>query len=44
MCVMSQTTIEKSTIPDTDNVIEISTIFQTTFVNNNTEFDEIIEN
>lgn len=43
MCIMSQTTIEKSTLPDTKNVIEISTIFQTTFVNNITEFDEIIK-
>ena len=43
---MSKTTIEKSTLPSTDNQIEISTVIQTktTIVNNNTEYDKIDDN
>ena len=38
---MSQTTIEKSTLPNTINEIKVSTTFQTIIVNNNTQYDEI---
>ena len=41
---MSETTIEKSTLQNIDNQIEISTVFQTTIVNNNTKIDKIIDN
>ncbi len=44
MCIVSQTTVIKSTLPNTYNIMELLTIFQTTFVNNITEYDEIIEN
>ncbi len=38
---MSQTTIEKSTLPNTANEIEISTTFQITIVNNNIRYEEL---
>ena len=41
---MSKITIEKSTIPETKNVIEISTTFYTTIVNNNMEYDRVEKN
>ena len=41
---MSETTIEKSTLQNTDNEIEVSTVFQTTIVNNNSKYDKIIDN
>ena len=43
---MSETTIKKSTLPSTDNQMEISTVIQTktTIVNNNTEYDKIDDN
>jgi len=40
---MSKTTIEKSTLQNTDNQLEILTVFQTTIVNNNTKIDKIID-
>lgn len=40
---MSETTLEKSTLQNTDNQIEISTVFQITIVNSNTKIDRIID-
>ena len=40
---MSDTTIEKSTLQNKENQIEISTIFQTIIVNNNSQYDKVID-